>query len=88
MTVRTEIFERVRELFVAQVKRELPINVDGALGCALRERGFSPVAMPGIGAMRFLPSIAHAVEEVSGPLRLRIADGDSVGPPTRHVRRT
>ena len=85
-TIRTEFFERVREVLVGRIKRDLPVNVDGAMGCALSELGFPAIAMPGIGAMSFLPGIiAHAVEEVSAPIRLRIAEGEYLGPPARHL---
>jgi hypothetical protein len=44
--------------------------------------------MPGIAAISFLPGvIAHCVEEITSPPTLRIAEGEYVGPPPRHLDR-
>jgi citryl-CoA lyase len=82
-TERTELFEATRDAFVERLGRPLPVNVDGAMGCALSELSFLPVEMAGIAALSFMPGlIAHSVEELTGPTRLRIAEGvyEGVGP--------
>lgn len=85
-TSRTEFFESVRDAFVDRVQRPLPVNVDGAMGCALSELGFSPKSMPGIAAISFMPGlIAHAVEESSGRLTLRVEEGQYTGLPSRRL---
>jgi citryl-CoA lyase len=86
-TERSEFFEAVRDVFVERIERDLPINIDGGMGCALSELGFHPKAMPGIAAMSFMPGlIAHAVEETTGPFMLRvIRDGKYTGPPPRSL---
>lgn len=64
--------------------RQFPINVDGAMGMVLSELGFAPKEMPGIASMSFLPGmIAHAVEETSGKIKLRVIDGKYTGEPER-----
>ena len=66
--------------------RNLPVNIDGMLGCVLTELGFTPVEMPGVAAISFMPGIvAHCVEEVTSPPTLRVADGLYTGEPTRHL---
>lgn len=85
-SVRSDIFEAVRQAFVQRIHRPLPVNVDGAMGCALSELGFTPKEMPGIAAMSYMPGIiAHAVEEVSRAIRLRVVDGEYLGQSTRHL---
>jgi len=82
----TEISARylkVRSAYLELTGRNLPINIDGMLGCVLSELGFRPVEMPGIAAISFMPGvIAHCVEEITAPPTLRIADGEYTGPAT------
>lgn len=85
-TERTTLFEAVRDAFVLKVKRQLPVNVDGAMGCALSELGFRPKAMPGIAAISFMPGlIAHAMEECDGRLTLRVEQGEYTGVASRQL---
>ena len=66
--------------------KDLPINIDGMLGCVLVEMGFQPKEMAGIGALSFMPGIiAHAVEETQESVRLRAVDGQYTGVPRREV---
>jgi citryl-CoA lyase len=83
----TEAFDQVRAVFTERIGRPLPTNVDGALGCVLKELGFAPIEMPGIAAMSFLPGmIAHSAEESRmRPPRIRIADGEYSGPAPRQI---
>ncbi|MFZ5631498.1 MAG: citryl-CoA lyase [Bacillota bacterium] len=81
-----EMYEAVRDAFCAGIKKDLPINIDGMLGCVLSELGFSPLAMPGIAAISFLPGIiAHTVEEISQGVMLRVVSGEYVGPAEREL---
>lgn len=83
---KAELFEWVREEYTALIGRPLPINVDGMLGAVLSELGFTPKEMPGIAALSFLPGmIAHAVEETSGGITLRIVEGEYTGPEERDL---
>jgi citrate synthase len=76
----------VRHAYLRRIERELPINIDGMLGCVLSELGFRPIEMPGIAALSFMPGIvAHCVEEATSPPTLRIADARYVGLPARHL---
>lgn len=83
---RTEYFHGVRDEYLVHIGRSFPVNVDGMLGCVLYELGFAPMEMPGLAAISFLPGlIAHCMEEASGPISLRVADGEYVGPPARSL---
>lgn len=83
----TEAHDAVRGVFTERIGRALPTNIDGALGCVLMELGFTPIEMPGIAGMSFLPGmIAHSVEESRAwPPRIRIADGQYNGPAPRTI---
>ncbi|HEY1622853.1 MAG TPA: citrate/2-methylcitrate synthase [Streptosporangiaceae bacterium] len=84
----SESFMAVRDAYLDITERKLPVNIDGMLGCVLSELGFRSVEMPGIAAISFLPGvIAHCVEEITSPPTLRIAEGEYVGPPPRHLDR-
>jgi citryl-CoA lyase len=83
---RAESYLAVRRAYLGRSGRDLPVNIDGMLGCVLTELGFAPVEMPGIAAISFMPGIvAHCVEEITSPPTLRVADGLYTGQPTRHV---
>ena len=70
--------------YCARTGRKLPVNIDGMLGCVLTELGFTPLQMPGIAAISFMPGlIAHAVEEIEQGLKLRVVEGDYTGPQPR-----
>lgn len=85
-TDRSANFLAVREAYLSQAGRNLPINIDGMLGCVLTELGFRPIEMPGIAAISFMPGIvAHCVEEVTSPPTLRIAEARYVGPQARQI---
>lgn len=79
----------VRDAYLSRTQRNLPVNIDGMLGCVLSELGFRPAEMPGVAAISFLPGlIAHCTEELTAKPTLRIADGTYTGHPTRHLRST
>jgi citryl-CoA lyase len=83
---KAEIFELIRDEFVKLTNRQLPINVDGAMGMVLSELGFTPKEMPGIASMSFLPGmIAHSVEETAGRIKLRILEGEYTGEAERDL---
>jgi citryl-CoA lyase len=83
---KAELFEQIRDEFVKLTNKQLPINVDGAMGMVLSELGFSPKEMPGIASMSFLPGmIAHSVEETSGRIKLRIIEGEYTGEAERDL---
>lgn len=79
----------IRAVYLDLTGRTLPINIDGMLGCVLSELGFTPLEMPGIAAISFMPGIvAHCAEEIESPPTLRVADGAYTGPATRHLNGT
>jgi citrate synthase len=79
-------FELIVESYREKTGRQLPINVDGMLACVMSELGFSPLEMPGVAAISFMPGvIAHAVEEIESGLKLRVVDGAYVGQAPRPV---
>jgi citrate synthase len=83
---RTEAFLRARDEFAARKKRPLPLNIDGAMACALAEIGFAPIEMAGVAGISFLPGlIAHACEEMAAGPRLRVADANYVGAADRRL---
>jgi len=73
------IYEEIHKTFVEITGKNLPINIDGMMGCVLSELGFEPKEMAGIAALSFMPGmIAHAVEE-SKSLKLRVAEYEYIG---------
>lgn len=87
--LRTELtgyYMLVRECYLAQTGRNLPVNIDGMLGCVLTELGFLPLEMPGIALMSFLPGvIAHCTEEIVSKSLLRVENADYVGRAARSM---
>jgi len=82
---KSETYEEIVKLFSDMVRKQLPINIDGMLGCVLTELGFSPKEMAGIAAISFMPGIiAHAVEE-SANLTLRAVECKYTGCPERRL---
>jgi len=80
-----EMYEEIVGLFAQAIKKSLPINIDGMMGCVLSELGFQPKEMAGIAALSFMPGIiAHAVEESRG-IKLRVAECKYIGPPERNL---
>ena len=76
---RGEIYEEIYKTFVEITGRDLPINIDGMMGCVLSELGFTPKEMAGVAALSFMPGIiAHAVEE-SETIKLRVAECEYMG---------
>ena len=83
---KSELYEAIRDEFVAAAGKQLPINIDGMMGCVLTELGFIPREMPGIAAISFMPGIiAHAVEEVSARTGLRTVNGTYTGVAEREL---
>jgi citrate synthase len=75
-------------IFMKRTGKELPINIDGMMGCVLTEMGFDPKEMAGIAALSYMPGIiAHAVEETREMVRLRAVDGEYKGVPSRELPR-
>ena len=64
-------------------KKDICINVDGALACVMTEMGFRPTQMVAIAVMAVVPGIlAHVIEEIEEgkPLRIvRDEDQDYLG---------
>jgi citryl-CoA lyase len=76
----------VRDAYLSRTGRSLPVNIDGMLGCVLRELGFRSIEMPGIAAISFMPGVvAHCVEEVTSPPTLRVGYPAYTGHPERHL---
>jgi citryl-CoA lyase len=81
-----EMFELLSATYCEQSRRRLPVNIDGMLSCVMMELGFTPLEMPGIAAISFMPGIvAHAVEEINSGLKLRVVEGSYEGAPAREV---
>jgi citrate synthase len=77
-------YESMVKIYCAKTGRTLPVNIDGMLGCVLTELGFTPLQMPGIAAISFMPGlIAHGTEEIEQGLKLRVVEGDYIGPAPR-----
>jgi len=82
---RAQLYEAIRQIFVETKGRDLPINIDGMMGCVLTELGFQPKEMAGIAALSFMPGIiAHVVEELQVP-RMRAISGEYTGVPERKL---
>ena len=83
---KSELYKTIHRLFVEKIGKEIPINIDGMMGCVLTEMGFEPREMAGIGALSYMPGIiAHAVEETRETIRLRAVDGEYMGAPSRKL---
>jgi len=83
---RGEMYELIANIFADSIGKQLPINIDGAMGCVLSELGFAPKEMAGIAALSFMPGIiAHAVEESGEKIKLRVADCTYTGVPERKL---
>ena len=79
-------YESMVKRYTAKTGRNLPVNIDGMLGCVLTELGFTPLQMPGVAAISFMPGlIAHAVEEIEQGLKLRVVEGPYTGPEPRDL---
>ncbi|MBU2552779.1 MAG: citryl-CoA lyase [Proteobacteria bacterium] len=82
---KAQLYEEIHRSFLKLIKKSLPINIDGMMGCVLTELGFQPKEMAGIAAMSFLPGIiAHTVEETQ-KLNLRVVFGTYTGAPERKL---
>ncbi len=85
---KAEMYKAIHKIFVKRTGKELPINIDGMMGCVLTEMGFDPKEMAGIAALSYMPGIiAHAVEETREMVRLRAVDGEYRGVPSRKLPR-
>ena len=83
---KAELYQAIYRAFVKRTGKELPINIDGMLGCVLTEMGFEPKEMAGIAALSYMPGIiAHAVEETRDTIRLRAIDGAYTGVAEREL---
>jgi len=85
-----ELYARVHLAFNRKTGKDLPINIDGMLGCVLAELGFTPFEMAGIAATAAMPGIvAHVVEEITNGVPLRIVPdalgSRYTGPAERHL---
>jgi citrate synthase len=79
------LYEAAHTEFLRQVGRKLPINVDGVMGAAFSELGYTPLEVQALAPFTMLPGIvAHAVEEIreGSPLRI-VPDSEYVGPAPR-----
>jgi citrate synthase len=85
---KAELYKAIHMVFVKTTGKELPINIDGMMGCVLTEMGFDPKEMAGIAALSYMPGIiAHAVEETRETVRLRAVDGEYGGVSSRQLPR-
>jgi citrate synthase len=87
---RTRLYQEIHAEFVRVTgKKEICINVDGALACIMVEMGFRPLQMVSIAALAVLPGIlAHVIEEIEEgkPLRIvRDEDQNYIGTAERSV---
>ena len=83
---KSEPYKTIHEIFIRKTGKELPINIDGMMGCVLTEMGFDPKEMAGIAALSYMPGIiAHAVEETKETVRLRAVDGEYRGVASREL---
>jgi len=84
-----DVGEAIRGALEAELGRELPINVDGAMAAVLCELGFLPELANGFFAMSRLPGLlAHVHEETARERPMRDIDFSAVaydGPPERHL---
>jgi citrate synthase len=79
------LYEAAHTEFLNQVGRKLPINVDGVMGAAFAELGYTPLQVFALAPFTMLPGIvAHAVEEIEegSPLRI-VPESEYVGPKPR-----
>jgi citrate synthase len=80
------VYELMAADYGGRIGRQLPINIDGMLGCVLTALGFAPLEMPGVAALSFMPGIiAHAVEEIGQGPKLRVVEGDYTGSDGREL---
>ncbi len=83
---KSELYKEIHRVFVLKTGKDLPINIDGMMGCVLTEMGFVSKEMAGIAALSYMPGIiAHAVEETKEQARLRAVDGEYKGVPLRKL---
>jgi citrate synthase len=79
------LYEAAHTEFLRQVGRPMPINVDGVMGAAFAELGYTPTQAFALAPFTMLPGIvAHAVEEIEEGVPLRIVpESEYVGPAPR-----
>src|SRR2546429_8103741 len=66
---------RAVEKFLADAKKALPINIDGAIGAILADLGMNPAAFNGIFMIARTPGlVAHVIEEQSREKPMRRID--------------
>ena len=87
---KTRLYQAIHTEFVKVTgKKEICINVDGALACIMVEMGFKPLQMVSVAALAVLPGIlAHVIEEIEDgkPLRIvRDEDQDYIGLSDREI---
>lgn len=86
---KTLLFEAIHAEFERIHHRQIAINTDGMIACALCELGFRPIEMEVIGVLTYLPGImAQTIEEIDQEGRLRILPDiitEYVGPSPRHL---
>jgi len=85
---KTRLYQAIHAEFMRVTgKKDICINVDGALACIMTEMGFRPLEMVSIAVLAVLPGIlAHVIEEIEHgkPLRIvRDEDQDYEGHPER-----
>jgi citrate synthase len=78
-------YEAAHTEFLRQIKKPLPINVDGLMGAAFAELGYTPLEVHALAPFTMLPGIvAHVVEEIRDGVPLRIVpESEYVGPKPR-----
>jgi citrate synthase len=70
---RTRLYRAINAEFQRTTRREICINVDGALACIGIEMGFKPIHITSIAVLAVLPGImAHVIEEIEEGVPLRV----------------
>jgi citrate synthase len=70
---RIAFYEAAHTEFLRQVKKPLPINVDGLMGATFADLGYTPLEVHALAPFTMLPGIvAHVVEEIRDGVPLRI----------------
>jgi len=87
---RTRLYQAIHAEFGRVTgKKDICINVDGALACIMVEMGFRPLQMVSVAVLAVLPGIlAHVIEEIEEGKALRIVrdeDQDYLGYPERPI---
>ena len=84
------LLDAIEAELAARKKRQIPINLAGALGALLADLNFDPLIIGGMGALSYgMSLLAHITEEIRDGVPLRIIPdalgAHYAGPPERHL---